>query len=101
MPSEIGTPKHPLFLFHRTYWLPNAPASSTLSVESNARKHSPLVAGDAFLPVPAEFRPEAALPSSNVEPIHASEREKVQVCAISASSVVKYLANQSVALILS
>jgi hypothetical protein len=72
MPSEIGTPKHPLFLFHRSYWLPNPSHLTT-------NKHSPLVAEDAFLPVPVEFKPESSLSSSNVEPIFEADRGQVQV----------------------
>mmetsp|Transcript_200 Transcript_200/g.364 ORF Transcript_200/g.364 Transcript_200/m.364 type:complete len:2007 (-) Transcript_200:174-6194(-) len=61
IPHDIGTAKHPLFLFQKRYWFPG-----TRAVEEEELD-------------PVEFSEASVLPTSSVQHLLASERDRVRV----------------------
>jgi ATP-binding cassette, subfamily A (ABC1), member 3 len=64
IPLEVGTPKHPLFLFQLSYWFPIW-----------SKRH----VADFEFSQPMEFDPSCASSTSSIQSIPENERELVQV----------------------
>lgn len=64
MPLDVGTPKHPLFIFHLSYWFPVW-----------SRRHIP----DFEFSQPIEFDPSCTLPTSSIQPIPEIDRQRTRV----------------------
>jgi ATP-binding cassette, subfamily A (ABC1), member 3 len=64
IPLDVGTPKHPLFIFHLSYWFPVW-----------SRRNLP----DFEFSQPLEFNPSSSLETSSIQYLPESERQRTQV----------------------
>jgi hypothetical protein len=71
VPGDVGTPLHPLFLFHKSYWFPKL-QSRDQSEEEGGGDMGELLREHTLHP---DYPPP-----SPVEPIPASDLENIKVC---------------------